>query len=45
MIVGNVLLAFATTPAVAAVAMVLIGINFGVSWPAFNAMIAAVVDR
>jgi len=43
MIIGNVLLAFATTPGVAAVAMVLIGINFGLSWPAFNAMIAAVV--
>ncbi len=44
MMVGNVVLAFATDPAVAAVAMVLIGINFGVSWPAFNAMIAAVVS-
>ena len=44
MIVGNVLLAFATTPGVAAVALVLIGINFGVSWPAFNALIAAVVS-
>lgn len=44
MIVGNVLLAVATTPAVAAVALVLIGLNFGVSWPAFNALIAAVVS-
>lgn len=44
MIVGNVLLAFATTAAIAAVALVLIGINFGVSWPAFNALIAAVVS-
>lgn len=43
MIAGNVLLAFATTPAVAAVALVMIGFNFGVSWPAFNALIAAVV--
>jgi MFS family permease len=43
MIAGNVLLAFATTPAAAAVSLVLIGINFGVSWPAFNALIAAVV--
>lgn len=43
MIVGNVILAFATTPAMAAVAMVLIGFNFGISWPAFNALIAAVV--
>jgi MFS family permease len=44
MIVGNTLLAFATTPAVAAVALVLIGFNFGISWPAFNALIAAVVQ-
>jgi MFS family permease len=44
MFVGNVVLAFATSPAVAAVALVLIGINFGVSWPAFNALIAAVVS-
>lgn len=44
MIVGNALLAYATTPAVAAVALVLIGINFGVSWPAFNALIASIVD-
>lgn len=43
MIAGNALLAFATTPAAAAVALVLIGFNFGVSWPAFNALIAAVV--
>jgi len=44
MVVGNVVLAFATTPAAAGVALVLIGINFGVSWPAFNALIAAVVE-
>ena len=44
MMAGNVLLAFATTPSVAAVALVLIGINFGISWPAFNALIAAVVS-
>ncbi|TNM39811.1 MFS transporter [Nocardioides albidus] len=43
MIAGNLTLAFATTPAVAALALVLIGFNFGVSWPAFNALIAAVV--
>jgi MFS family permease len=43
MIVGNVVLAFAATPPVAAAALVLIGFNFGVSWPAFNALIAAVV--
>ncbi|MFF2277015.1 MFS transporter [Agromyces sp. NPDC058126] len=44
MIVGCALLAFATTPAVAAVALVLIGINFGVSWPGFNALIASIVE-
>ena len=44
MVAGNVMLAFATTPAVAAVALVLIGVNFGVAWPAFNALIAAVVE-
>ncbi len=44
MVLGNVLLAFATTPAAAAVSLMLIGINFGVSWPAFNSLIAAVVE-
>ena len=44
MIIGCTLLAFATHPAVAAIALVLIGVNFGVSWPGFNALIAAVVD-
>ena len=44
MIAGNVLLAFATTPLAAAVALALVGFNFGVSWPAFNALIAAVVS-
>ena len=44
MIAGCTLLAFATHPAVAAVALVLIGVNFGVSWPGFNALIAAVVQ-
>ena len=44
MIAGCTLLAYATHPAAAAVALVLIGVNFGVSWPGFNALIAAVVD-
>lgn len=43
MLLGNTLLAFATEPWVAAVAMVLVGVNFGVSWPALNALIASVV--
>ncbi|WP_395245119.1 MFS transporter [Agromyces sp. MMS24-K17] len=44
MIAGCTLLAFATEPAAAAVALVLIGVNFGVSWPGFNALIATVVQ-
>jgi MFS family permease len=44
MIAGCSLLAFATHPAVAAIALVLIGVNFGVSWPGFNALIATVVS-
>ncbi|WP_341978441.1 MFS transporter [Microbacterium sp. LWO13-1.2] len=44
MIAGCALLAFASHPAVAAIAVILIGINFGVSWPGFNALIATVVD-
>lgn len=44
MILGCTLLAFATHPAVAAVALMLIGLNFGVSWPGFNALIATVVS-
>jgi MFS family permease len=44
MIAGCSLLAFATHPAVAAAALVLIGVNFGVSWPGFNALIARIVQ-
>jgi MFS family permease len=44
MIAGCSLLAFATHPGVAAVALVLIGVNFGVSWVGFNALIASVVE-
>jgi MFS family permease len=44
MMVGNVVLAYATEPGVAAIAFVLIGINFGIVWPAFNALIASVVE-
>jgi MFS family permease len=42
-LVGCVILAFATTPASAAVAFLFMGFNFGVSWPAFNALVAAIV--
>ncbi|WP_051667863.1 MULTISPECIES: MFS transporter [unclassified Microbacterium] len=44
MIAGCALLAYATHPVVAAVAVILIGVNFGVSWPGFNALIATVVE-
>lgn len=42
-VIGNVLLAFASTPAVAAVALLLTGVAFGVSWPGFQAFIATVI--
>ncbi len=42
-LLGCVVLAFATTPASVVVSFVLLGVNFGISWPAFNALIAAVV--
>ena len=41
-LLGCTVLAFATTPAAAALAMAFLGVNFGMSWPAFNALIAAV---
>ncbi|GAB3442838.1 MFS transporter [Phycicoccus ginsengisoli] len=43
-VVGCVVLAFATTPLVVAVAFLFLGFNFGVSWPAFNALVAAIVS-
>lgn len=43
MVVGLILLALATTPAAAAVAFTLIGLNWGVSWPALNVLVATVV--
>ncbi|HEV7173783.1 MFS transporter [Pedococcus sp.] len=42
-VLGLAVLAFATTPTVVAFAFLLMGINFGVSWPAFNALVAAIV--
>lgn len=44
MIAGCTLLAYATHPIAAAIAVMLIGVNFGVSWPGLNALIASVVD-
>ena len=43
-LVGCTVLAFATTVPVFVVGFVLLGFNFGVSWPAFNALIASVVS-
>lgn len=40
---GNVLLAFSSTPWMAALALALLGAAGGVFWPGFNAMIGAVV--
>ena len=42
MIAGCAILAFATEPGIAAIALVLMGVNFGVSWPGINALIATV---
>jgi MFS family permease len=43
-LVGCVIVAFATTPLVVAVGFLFMGINFGVGWPAFNALVAAIVS-
>ncbi len=42
-LVGSALLAFATTPPMVALALGFVGVSFGVSWPAFNALVASVV--
>lgn len=42
-VVGNVLLAFAPTQLLAGLALLLTGVAFGVSWPGFQAFIAAVI--
>lgn len=42
-VAGNVVLAFASTPAIAAMALLLTGLAFGVSWPGFQAFIATVI--
>lgn len=42
-VAGNVALAFAATPATAAMALLLTGVAFGVSWPGFQAFIATVI--
>lgn len=41
-VVGCTVIAFATSPLEFAVGFAFLGFNFGVSWPAFNALVAAV---
>lgn len=43
-LVGSALLAFAATPPTVALAFLFMGVSFGVSWPAFNALVASVVS-
>ncbi|MGG5258181.1 MFS transporter [Phycicoccus avicenniae] len=42
--VGAVVIAFATTLPAFVVAVCLLGLSFGIGWPAFNAMIASIVE-
>ncbi|QKE85829.1 MFS transporter [Arthrobacter sp. NEB 688] len=43
-VLGALVMAFATTVTGLTVAVVLLGISFGVGWPSFNAMIASIVE-
>lgn len=43
-IAGMVTIAFATTVPGFAVALSLLGVSFGIGWPAFNSMIASIVE-
>ncbi|NHA67943.1 MFS transporter [Phycicoccus flavus] len=43
-VLGAVVMAFATTVPAFVVAVALLGVSFGVGWPAFNAMIASLVE-
>ena len=45
MVLGNVTLAFATTRPVAALALALTGIAFGMSWPAWQSVVASVIPQ
>ena len=45
LIAGNLLLAFATTRPVAALALSLNGIAFGMSWPAWQSVVASVIPQ
>jgi MFS family permease len=43
LVLGNLTLAFATTRLVAAIALSLVGIAFGMSWPAWQSVVASVI--
>ncbi len=43
-VLGAVVMAFATTVPALVVAVSLLGVSFGIGWPAFNAMIASIVE-
>jgi MFS family permease len=45
LVLGNVTLAFATTRATAALALALTGIAFGMSWPAWQSVVASVIPQ
>jgi MFS family permease len=45
MVLGNVLLAFATTRTTAAVALSINGIAFAISWPAWQSVVASVIPQ
>ena len=43
LVAANLVLAVAATPAVAAVALALNGLGFGLSWPAYQSLVAAII--
>ena len=43
-VLGATVMAFATTVPALVVAVSLLGVSFGIGWPAFNAMIASIVE-
>lgn len=45
LVVADVVLAFAGTVPIAALALVLNGVGFGLSWPAWQSLVAAVIPR
>jgi len=45
LVLGNLILAFATSRLLAAVGLSLIGIGFGMSWPAWQSVVASVIPQ